>query len=162
MISKPTTHTLPHEQEMRTPPWLYAEVCRLCGVERFELDAFASAENTLCSVYCDEEADGLLMPWLNPTFCNPPFSLMAQVVDKALVECERGVTVGLIGPSGCSQRWFHKLIKKALVYFPDKRLQFLGPDGEAKKGAMQDSAVYIFNWSFDFASPDLNVLHVPR
>ena len=29
MTSKPTTHTLPHEQGMRTPPWLYEEMCRL-------------------------------------------------------------------------------------------------------------------------------------
>jgi hypothetical protein len=144
---------------MRTPPWLYEEMCRLMGVAKFALDAFGSAENSMCSVYCDVEANGLVLPWIDPTFCNPPFSLMTAVVDKAIAE---KIRVGLIGPAGCSQKWFQKLLRHAVVYFPDKRLQFHEPDGSLKKGAMSDTAVYIIMSGREFTTPDTRILHVPR
>ena len=155
---------LPKEQGMRTPPWLFAFARTLTSVE-FKLDAFASVEDALCTNYYDVAANGLVQPWLDATFANPPFNLMAKVVDKALTEAaDRHQTSVLIGPAGCSQQWFHRLIKFAgtTVYFPDRRLQFLQPDGTPTRNAMADAAVYrLHGRQRRRGGVDVQTFHVP-
>jgi hypothetical protein len=154
------TYTVASDQARRTPPWLYQAVCQLLGVAACELDAFASAENSLCRLYYNEELDGLKGAWLDPTFANPPFKLMTKVVDKALAEAQRGVRSVLIGPVGCSQVWYHKLWPRATVYHPDQRLVYLSSaDGSETAGAMADSALYLVDGTLR-ARPDVQVLPV--
>lgn len=151
---------LPSEQGMRTPPWLYQACCRLLGVERCELDAFASLANSLCRVYYSEGNSGLVGPWIEPTFANPPFKIMAAAVAKAISEATtRGVRSALIGPAGCSQAWFHRLLERAAIYLPNRRLVYLTPDGKATAGARQDTAVYIIDGQWR-DRPDVHVLPV--
>lgn len=132
------------EQGHRTPPWLF-QLCQSLIGDPFALDAFADAESALCSEWYGTAEDGLVKPWADPTFANPPFRLMGQVVTKAVAEwrSRRRVRTVLLGPAGCSQRWLHELWPWATVYWPDKRISYLDPRGRATLGAMQDSAVYV-------------------
>lgn len=132
------------EQGHRTPPWLFQLCQRLVG-QPFALDAFADAESALCAKWYGEADDGLVQTWKDATFANPPFRLMGQVVRKAVAEWRgrRRVRTVLLGPVGCSQRWLHELWPWATVYWPDKRITYLDPQGRATLGAMQDSAVYV-------------------
>lgn len=62
------THSSEYEA-WETPLWLFNW---LDETFKFQLDAAASAENALCDFYYDETENGLLQPWENSTFCNPP------------------------------------------------------------------------------------------
>ena len=141
-----TIHIVDHVQDMRTPPWLYRHACKIVNGSEdspFDLDAFSSAENALCDAYLTEADDALVKPWSSRTFCNSPFAIMSRVIDKAIEESMvNGVHVGLIGPSGCCQKWFHKLLVHADVWVPDRRINFLMPDGTPSSRAMADTAFY--------------------
>ena len=98
-----------------------------------------------------------------PTFANPPFRLLGQVVGKAVAEWRgrRRVRTVLLGPVGCSQRWLHELWPWSTVYWPDKRITYLDPQGRATLGAMQDSAVYVIgNNKKPHSEPVVRVLRV--
>jgi phage N-6-adenine-methyltransferase len=137
-------------QDWRTPPWLFAMLDRMYGP--FAMDAAASEENTLCSFF---STDGLNDPWLNPTFCNPPFRNFGDWMRKAHSEfsCRR-VRSCLIGPVGCSQSWFHKYAQDVVVLAPTKRICFLLPDSTypvdektgKPTGADRDTMIYLFGY----------------
>lgn len=157
------TYVVASDQCRRTPPALYRACCVIAGVDDFALDAFADAGNALCLDYLDGSPghDGLVEPWSDWTFANPPFKLMGRVVDKALVEV---VSFGrarsvIVGPAGCSQRWFGALWPHAHVWLPDQRLVFLDRAGEPTRGAMQDSAVYVVDGARR-QRPEVDVLRV--
>lgn len=158
-----TVYVVNHIQDMRTPAWLYEVACKIANRGApFALDAFASADNALCPRYYDEAADGLTQPWAKNTFCNAPFGLMAKAVGKAILEAEeRQVETMIIGPAGCSQQWFHKLLGYADVYLPTQRLQFNNSDGTPSKRAMQDTALYHVTRCAR-RSPRVYVLRTPR
>jgi hypothetical protein len=57
----------------------------------FQLDACATAETALCPTAYFE--DSLSLPWMNPTFCNPPYGRRIGVwVEKAYRESMLGNT----------------------------------------------------------------------
>lgn len=154
------TYTVASDQDRRTPGWLYRACCHLLLIDDFALDAFASADNALCVNYLDVSVDGLRQPWVDPTFVNPPFKLLRQVVVKAIQESRRGVRSVLIGPAGCSQGWFHSLWPHAVILFPDERVNFLDREGRPTKAAMQDAAVYFVDGRTR-VDPEARVLPVP-
>ncbi len=150
------------EQGHRTPAWLF-RLCQSLVGQPFALDAFADAESALCAKWYGEADDGLQQLWRDPTFANPPFRLMGQVVRKAVAEWRgrRRVRTVLLGPVGCSQRWLHELWPWATVYWPDKRITYLDLQGRATLGAMQDSAVYVIGGQrMARTAPVVRVLHV--
>ena len=155
------TYTVAREQSRRTPPWLYAACCDALGVATCVLDAFASADNALCATYYDAAANGLVQPWVDPTFANPPFKLMTEVVKKAIYEIKHGCRSVLIGPAGCSQAWFHALWPHAVIYWPTRRLVYLDLAGQATGGAMQDTAVYVLDGESRDV-PEVRILEVRR
>lgn len=156
------TYTVPSDQLRRTPPWLYRACCGLADVEDFALDAFADEGNALCLDYLDGSAgrDGLVAPWADWTFVNPPFKLMTVVVDKALAEVMRGVRAVLIGPAGCSQAWFGRLWRGAHIWLPDQRLNFLDREGRPTHLAMKDNAIYVVDGCFTRERPEVDVFDV--
>lgn len=145
LIMTKTRKADPSIQTMRTPPWLFNKCQDIIG-EPFQLDAFASPHNALCTEFYTEEDNALEKPWKSPTFANPPFKLMGQVMEKACYEWqEHKVQSAIVGLTGCSQQWFHKYAIHATIYVPDKRIQYLTPDGTTTQNANRDSMVYVFN-----------------
>lgn len=134
-------------QNYRTPPWLLALLEReVLGGKRFKLDAAATRENAVCKRYHDEAANGLLQPWADPTYCNPPYRAIELWIAKACREAEgSGLVACVVGPKGCSQAWFHEWAKRGTIWAPDQRIAFLDPDtGAQTESAREDSMVYSF------------------
>jgi len=148
-------YDVPREQGMRTPRWLFKLLEKTLGC-RFALDAFASDTNALCRRYYTERDNGLERPWFDATFANPPFKLMGKAMAKAFYEADdRGVRSAVIGPTGCSQRWFHEIAVCGTILVPDHRLVYLNPDGATTAGAMADTAIYVFGQAWSRAVGDL-------
>lgn len=159
------TYVVASDQCRRTPPALYRACCVMAGVDDFALDAFAAADNALCLDYLDGAPgrDGLTAPWSDWTFANPPFKLMGRVVAKAIfeaVDLGRARSV-LVGPAGCSQRWFSVLWPHAHVWLPDERLVYLDRAGAPTRSAMQDSAIYVVD-GVARQRPEVDVFNVAR
>jgi phage N-6-adenine-methyltransferase len=91
-----------------TPKWLFNYLDRRFD---FKLDAAASAENHLVPFFYTEESNGLDSPWSSDgwTFCNPPYSNVAEWVRKAAKELtlhnRRSL---LLVPVRSDQAWWHE------------------------------------------------------
>ncbi len=66
--------------------------------------------------------DGLLIDWKMLNFVNPPYSLLAEFVSKALVQRKKCVSVMLL-PAKTDQAWFH-FIKGFKIHWFKGRLKF--------------------------------------
>lgn len=130
-------------QNMRTPRWLFDYLNERFGP--FQLDAFASPENALCTNYWTEQDNGLEKPWACDTFANPPFRLAGAAIEKAYDEflVHNNWSV-LILPVGCSQQWYHRYClrdSRITVYHPDCRINFDMSDGTPTKSADRDTMI---------------------
>jgi hypothetical protein len=81
-------------------------------------------------------------------YANPPFKLFGHAIERAFLEAasarQTDLVVCLIGPAGCSQRWYHTYARRGTVLVPTRQLVFLRPDGQPTAGVMADTAVYVF------------------
>lgn len=123
----------------------------------FALDACADELNYKCDNYYDEEANGLLSPWIDNTFCNPPYSNIPPWCDKALEECiqehddrltnPNGIRSVLLLRSDTSTKWFHKYAHNEWVNltFLKPRIQFRVPVGLKKSSNPHGSVLLDFN-----------------
>jgi site-specific DNA-methyltransferase (adenine-specific) len=118
-------------QNYRTPLWFFEGLQKILGVE-FELDAAASANNTLCRRHYSIADDGLKSPWVTWTWCNPPHGRVLPWARKALEELHghRHVKSVLLLPARVETRWYQLLHKhKAVsVFHLTPRLNYIDPD----------------------------------
>lgn len=136
---------MPGNQKMRTPPWLFKLLNDRYGP--FELDVAADKKNTLCRRFWDARANGLVQPWLRVTYCNPPFAEMGVWMRKAHLEwLHHRVKSCVVGLAGCSQSWFHKYAIHGRILVPNKRINFLMPDGTPTNRAMWSTMIYLFGF----------------
>ena len=85
---------------------------------------------------------GLERAWGTRTFCNPPYSQIAQWVKKAYDETPAGKLIVLLIPSRTDTRWWHDYVMQATeIRFIKGRLKFYG----AKFNAPFPSCVVVFN-----------------
>lgn len=133
------------DQGYRTPPWLIAALEDFFG-QKFALDAAATADNAKAAKFYDLHTDGLAQPWVEMTFCNPPFADFGTWITKAYVEAkEQNINVCVLGPVGCSQRWFHRIAKKGTVLVPTKRINYYSSiTNKPTSGADRDSHIFLF------------------
>jgi phage N-6-adenine-methyltransferase len=147
----------PRDQNRRTPRWLFELIERtVLGRGKFQLDAAASPENALCKNFFTVDDDALTQRWGRRTFCNPGFARFGRWIAKGLEEASAspmGKTVVLVGPTGCSQRWFHAYAQCGTVFVPDRRISFWdSTTGEPTPGADRDTMIYVFGdgwWNDD-------------
>jgi phage N-6-adenine-methyltransferase len=86
-------------------------------------------------------SDGLMADWSGVTFCNPPYSRIAEWVRKAWLEWRKGATVVLLIPARTDTRWWHDYVMTATeIRFIRGRLKF----GDAKTGAPFPSCVVVW------------------
>jgi phage N-6-adenine-methyltransferase len=131
-------------QRWRTPQWLFA-LCEELLERRLVLDAAAEACNAKCKKFYTREQNGLLLPWVDGTFCNPGYNHFGAWIQHAVAECRaKQIHAALIGPKGCSQQWFHRHAIQGRVYAPDQRIAFDHYDtGEPTITAREDSMIYL-------------------
>jgi len=137
------------KQDMRTPQWLFELLQKRFA--KFTLDAAASPHDAKCTKFYTKEDDGLAKPWHSKTFCNPPFKNFGDWIKKGYEESCLGSgkrAVVLVGPTGCSQSWFHKYARRGLILVPNKRINFCEPDGTPTTGADRDTMIYVFGRAF--------------
>ena len=144
----------PRLQDRRTPRWLFEFLDDRFGP--FELDAFADPRNALCERYFTQQDDGTKQPWARRTFANPPFAIVGQTIMHAVQQgFERNVMSVVLGPTGCSQRWFQEFAIRGTVFVPDRRISYDMPDGTPTDpsksdapGADRDTMVYVFGGDY--------------
>lgn len=120
--------------DRRTPPELLAECAELAGVEAFDLDAAASADNAKAPHWHDLAADGLAQSWFGRVWCNPPYSNAGRWVAKAIDEAPRCAVIAMLLPANrTEQRWWAELVEPRRrsgdlpVYFLTGRRRFDRP-----------------------------------
>lgn len=91
-----------------TPDWLYEWCSVVWGP--FDLDVAASAENTKCESFYTAEQDGLMQPWVESNWCNPPFSHMALFTCRAAMMALKGLRSVLVVPDAMASAWFHNSV----------------------------------------------------
>lgn len=127
-----------------TPLWLFD---KLNEEFNFKLDAAATRSNTLCDRWysLEDGDDGLTNPWLDTTFCNPPYSQLKAWVRKGCGEAMLGhCTAVLLVAARTDTRAWWDCIRHGEVRFLKGRLKFEHPDG-ARYCAPFPSAVVIFH-----------------
>ena len=94
-----------------------------------------------CPLNDNPDFDGLTIEWGNCSFCNPPYSKIADWCRKAYSEHIKGKTVVMLIPSRTDTRYWHDYIMKANeIRFIKGRLKF----GDSKNSAPFPSAIIIF------------------
>lgn len=119
---------------------------------RFELDAFADADNALCADHYDgsEGRDGFVQPWHGPVWANPPYGgdCQERCLDKAIAEVDAGrcPVACLLVQANVSSKWFHRALKRCVVEPYQGRIQFDLPPGVHNARRSSFSNVLIWVW----------------
>ena len=130
----------------RTPPELFNT---LHAEFKFDLDAAASAENTLCMSFLTEADNALITPWDNDVvWCNPPYTLIGPFVQRAYEQSRdlHNTAVVLIPAYTDPKYWSDYVMNAHEVRFLKGRLSFLNEDGMKKTSARFPSVVVVFKW----------------
>lgn len=135
----------PEKDLAQTPTWLVKSIEDFLHL-RFELDACANKETAKCNKYyslVERRQDGLVLPWNNTTYCNPPYSDIQPWINKASIEAQRnGNTSVLLIPDKPETKVTRlcRDMADTIVHMPF-RVRFLRPDGsefrDEKTGRMQ-------------------------
>ncbi len=156
--------TTPEEDkdEWRTDPILF----ELCLREfNFNLDVAASDENHLCDTWYTKEDNALERNWgmlrrLTNAWCNPPFSLKHEFLNKGIEEHEKGTNTCFLVPGDAPEtdwwvetvydlNWMAgpKLVRPRFhVRILKPRVNFYTPDMKHIKGNNRPSALIIMGW----------------
>ena len=129
----------------------------------FVFDLAADEHNHLCPEYYTEQDNALIMPWPKNglLWCNPPYSLKKEFIDKASAETKDGAEVVMLLPSDTSTKWFNKLSMFADLVFLTGRVSFLNEENVPINGNPGGSVlahfysnspseeVYFWDWKAD-------------
>lgn len=129
-----------NSDEWETPQDFYEKLNSEFG---FTLDPCASAENHKCERYITKEQNGLLADWGGKRiFCNPPYSQIAEWVEKAFYESRKDNTiVVLLIPARTDTKYFHNFIyHRSEIRMVKGRLHF----SNSKTAAPFPSMIVIF------------------
>lgn len=89
------------------------------------MDVAANSSNT--KVEDNYSGDGLNIKWSFNNWCNPPFSLMSEFVDKIVYEQSLGNQTTLICKAAIETKWFETIRRNANeVVFLSPRVHYIG------------------------------------
>jgi phage N-6-adenine-methyltransferase len=107
----------------------------------FHLDAAASRENALCTLFYDLSDDALSKPWLGSVWLNPPYGRgIGAWIEKAHTEADKGARVVCLVPARTDAKWFSRMWDADALVFIRGRLKFR----DAKTSAPFPSVIGIF------------------
>lgn len=148
------SNTPPEQRDSwRTPPALFAA---LNEEFNFQMDAAATAENRLCSLFISEEENTLISSWPQAmgygdgyVWLNPPYSDIGPFVDKAASENKWGqIGSVVLLPADTSVGWFRQAIDSAseVRFITGGRLAFINPvSGKPVSGNNKGSMLIIWH-----------------
>jgi|SRR5882672_2468055 len=133
----------------RTPGWLHCELANRYASGGFDLDVAADEDSSVAPEWYDgrQRGSGLTHEWRGCCFANPPWSVIAPWVNKAIteVDCGRASVVVMVLPARTGTAWFAQCREKAeLILFLRGRPQFDRPDGEKNSSCPEDVCVVVF------------------
>jgi phage N-6-adenine-methyltransferase len=132
-----SVHFSSDSDEWETPQDLYD---RLNQEFQFTLDVCASDENHKCANYFTQEDDGLNQSWTGVCWMNPPYSTIAEWMQKAWESAQDGATVVCLIPARVGSGHWWDYGRYGQVRFLKGRLKF----GDSNNSAPFDSAVVVF------------------
>lgn len=110
----------------------------------FTLDVAASKENALCPRFYTQEDNALQQPWGSMNWCNPPYSIVTEFIDKAILEAVRGCTTVFLVLAKTETRWFKKAWQNAReIRFITGRIKFGHPDKLVKNSPTYGSVIIV-------------------
>lgn len=135
-------HWSSDSDEWATPPDLLRPLAD--AVDGFDLDPCSGAEErSIADETYTEADDGLASPWHGRVWMNPPYSEIADWMDKARREASRPdveLVVCLV-PARTSTQWWHTYaVDAAALCFLEGRLSF----GDSGNSAPFPSALVVF------------------
>lgn len=142
-------------QAWRTPKPIFEaaqETLEAVEGQRFNIDAFADADNALCAAYFDgtKGRDGFVRKWKGFVWANPPYGGACQerCLDKAIAEVDAGRCSGacLLVQANVSSKWFHRAAKRCVIEPYQGRIQFDLPPGVPNARRSSFSNVLIWVW----------------
>lgn len=143
-----SVHYSSQRQDWETPDDLFA---RLHEEFHFTLDVCATQTNAKLPLFLNPLRDGLTTSWKGHVcWCNPPYRMAAQWVEKAARERLRGVKAVMLIPARTDTTYFHRWIWSVEqhrprpgihVRFLKGRLKFKG----ALHGAPFPSMIVVFH-----------------
>ena len=108
-----------------TPPEFFERLARRFD---FKLDACAQEWSAKCAEWYSEQDDGLALPWQAWTWCNPPYSKVADWLQKAHHEAALGNSSVILMFARTDTRAFHQwALKASEIVFLKGRLKFIDP-----------------------------------
>lgn len=125
-------------QDILTPQVIVDFLCALWG--RIILDPCATkdsrnlvvADNKVYGPFGEHFGGGLDIPWMDRTYCNPPYKDLRKWLEKAINEVYRCANLGaasrfaLLGPTRGHRPWWHTARNTADVVVELKPLTFVG------------------------------------
>lgn len=114
---------------------------------RFQLDAAASKENSLCVKFFSQTEDSLKQKWseFQTIWCNPPYGRMVgKFIIKGWEASQSGSTVVFFIPARTDTKWWHDFCSKGEVRFIKGRLKFGNRTNPDLNPAPFPSAIVIF------------------
>ena len=125
------------KQDWETPPSLLEQ---LYPAFTFDIDVCASRPNVRARRFFSPEDDGLSQEWSGMCWCNPPYSEVAEWIEKARLESSIGAHVLCLTFARTDTRWWQDNVPYAsIVTFVRGRLRFSG-----KGPATAPSALFMF------------------
>lgn len=102
------------------------------------------------------DPDGLITEWGASTFCNPPYSNVAEWIKKASIESEKGKKVVMLINAITDTIAFHEYIYgKAEIRFLKGRIKFINPLNPSQRTPnVKASMIVIFRG--DIQTPNKN------
>lgn len=118
------------EQVICTPPYLLEPISRAMG--GIALDAagcMGSPASLLAERVYYEGDNGLIKPWADRTFCNPPYADLADWLEKASSEAPAGYQIAVLCPVRTKTLYWWRYADTADAIAWLKPVKFLGFEG---------------------------------
>lgn len=137
-----------------TPRAFFEYIQKKCKV-KFTIDVAASAKNTLCKKYLDKKHSALINNWQGIAWCNPPYSLASEFVERAYQNASNGyATTFLLLAARTDRDWWFSYAKRATaIIYIKGRLKFTG----AKAGAPFPSVLLVFKKKWPAKTNAINI-----
>ena len=145
-MNSPVTFRSDH-QAWQTPTAIFRD---LDSEFNFELDAAASAQNSLCKKFISKEDDAILMDeWpASRIWLNPPYKRNSHFLEKAVKESLKGKLVVVLIFARTDTRWWHDWVMPyaSQVRLIKGRLHFSKADGMSGPSTAPSAIVVFPPW----------------
>ena len=123
------------ENDYKTPPEIYNIALKFFNRKEFSLDTCCSDKHIPAIMhYSLPEHDGLIMPWVNFSWCNPPYNECKKWIEKAYKENkEKDIVIAMLLPARTETKYFQEYIlknDKCLIQFLKKGYCFLNKSNQ--------------------------------